>query len=167
MSQCCVVHFQISRSPSFCFLTMKRAQTRRITKQIFSKQICLRVSTFPPRYHMCVGGNNTVLCCSFRADRMFLSVRVRVCNCTSGEKTDNKCEWVTLHEGFWRLIPQSIFWCAWWITRRVWLCAVCLLQQLMFPLHLPGGGLPKSFTILIPIVIRRLGVFCFFFQTCH
>lgn len=74
------VHFQNPFPPSLRFPITKRAQTCNISSQMFWEQILCyaSVSTFPALYHMCGRGNNTALCCSLMADRMFLGPAVCV-----------------------------------------------------------------------------------------
>lgn len=131
------VHFQNPFPPLYRFPAQKRAQTCNISEQMFvGTDLCLcECQYFSSPFITCAAGETTLYCVVlfFHGGGNVLETG-SVCNCTAGEKTEKKggesqCVW-----GFRRLIPESIFWCARWITSRVWLHAVRLLHQLMYPL---------------------------------
>lgn len=119
-----------------------------------NRSLSLRVSVLFHPFITCAAGETTLYCIL-----LFLHGRgnVLVCNCTAWEKIKKKGGESQCVRGFWRLIPVSIFWCARWITSRVWLHAVRLLHQLMFPPHrLPDGETPKILETSMLIVVQQV-----------
>lgn len=138
------VHFHNPFPLSLCFPTKRHAQTCNV-RCFRNRSLCLWLSVlFHPLSHVQQGKQHSIVLflhgrreCSWARQRVIVLL-------------ERKHRIVSHSPGmFWRLIPERIFWCARWITRRVWLHAGCLPHQLTLPLL--DAGTPKPFTTTLPL----------------